>query len=149
MISNKEILLVEDNPDEEVLTLQALTKSELPNRIVVVRDGSEALDWLFGSGQYAARHSPLLPQIVLLDLKLPKVDGLEVLRQIRANPRTHLLPVIIFSSSEEEKDLINSYSQGANSYIRKPVDFDQFVSTIQQLSFYWLALNEAPPALQE
>jgi two-component system, response regulator len=149
MISNKEILLVEDNPDEEVLTLQALTKSELPNRIVVVRDGSEALDWLFGSGQYTARHSPLLPQIVLLDLKLPKVDGLEVLRQIRANPRTHLLPVIIFSSSEEEKDLINSYSQGANSYIRKPVDFDQFVSTIQQLSFYWLALNEAPPALQE
>jgi two-component system, response regulator len=149
MISNKEILLVEDNPDEEVLTLQALTKSELPNRIVVVRDGSEALDWLFGSGQYAARHSPLLPQIVLLDLKLPKVDGLEVLRQIRANPRTHLLPVIIFSSSEEEKDLINSYSQGANSYIRKPVDFDQFVSTIQQLSFYWLALNEAPPALQD
>jgi two-component system, response regulator len=149
MISNKEILLVEDNPDEEVLTLQALTKSELPNRIVVVRDGSEALDWLFGSGQYTARHSPLLPQIVLLDLKLPKVDGLEVLRQIRANPQTHLLPVIIFSSSEEEKDLINSYSQGANSYIRKPVDFDQFVSTIQQLSFYWLALNEAPPALQE
>jgi two-component system, response regulator len=149
MISNKEILLVEDNPDEEVLTLQALTKSELPNRIVVVRDGSEALDWLFGSGQYTARHSPLLPQIVLLDLKLPKVDGLEVLRQIRANPRTHLLPVIIFSSSEEEKDLINSYSQGANSYIRKPVDFDQFVSTIQQLSFYWLALNEAPPALQD
>ena len=141
MINNMEILLVEDNPDEEVLILQALKKSELPNQIVIVRDGSEALEWLF--------NSTFLPQIVLLDLKLPKVDGLEVLRQIRINPRTRLLPIIIFSSSDEEKDLINSYSQGANSYIRKPVDFDQFVRTIQQLSFYWLALNEAPPMLQE
>ncbi|ABA58229.1 Response regulator receiver [Nitrosococcus oceani ATCC 19707] len=146
MGNDKDILLVEDNPDDETLTLRALKKNNVTNRIVVARDGVEALDWLFGTGQHAGRNSSLLPQAILLDLKLPKIDGLQVLQQIRANSLTRLLPVIILTASDEETDIVNSYSQGANSYIRKPVAFDKFVQAVQQLGLYWLVLNEAPPA---
>lgn len=141
----KMILLVEDNPDDEALTLRALNKNRVANNIVVVRDGVEALDYLFVSGPYAGRDPFELPQVVLLDLKLPKVDGLEVLRRIRSDPRTRMLPVVILTSSREEQDLIQAYSSGANSYVRKPVDFNQFVEAIGQLGLYWLVLNEAPP----
>jgi len=138
------ILLVEDNPDDEALTLRAFTKSNLRNEVVVARDGVEALDFLFATGAYADRDINLLPQLILLDLKLPKIEGLEVLRQIRADERTKLLPVVILTSSKEQEDLIRSYSLGANSYIRKPVDFTQFVEAVQQLGLYWLVLNELP-----
>ena len=144
-MAQKMILLVEDNPDDEALTLRALNKNRVANNIVVVRDGVEALDYLFASGPYAGRDPFELPQVVLLDLKLPKVDGLEVLRRIRSDPRTHMLPVVILTSSREEQDLIQAYSNGANSYVRKPVDFNQFVEAIGQLGLYWLVLNEAPP----
>lgn len=144
-MNHKMILLVEDNPDDEALTLRALKKSNIANKIVVVRDGVEALDYLFGTGTYAGRDPLDLPQVTLLDLKLPKVDGLEVLRRIRADPRTRMLPVVILTSSKEEQDLIQAYSSGANSYVRKPVDFNQFVDAIGQLGLYWLVLNEAPP----
>lgn len=144
-MNHKMILLVEDNPDDEALTLRALKKSNIANKIVVVRDGVEALDYLFGTGTYAGRDPLDLPQVTLLDLKLPKVDGLEVLRQIRADPRTRMLPVVVLTSSKEEQDLIQAYSSGANSYVRKPVDFNQFVDAIGQLGLYWLVLNEAPP----
>jgi two-component system, response regulator len=144
-MTQKMILLVEDNPDDEALTLRALNKNRVANNIVVVRDGVEALDYLFASGSYAGRDPFELPQVVLLDLKLPKVDGLEVLRRIRSDPRTHMLPVVILTSSREEQDLIQAYSNGANSYVRKPVDFNQFVEAIGQLGLYWLVLNEAPP----
>ena len=144
-MAKKMILLVEDNPDDEALTLRALNKNRVANDIVVVRDGVEALDYLFASGSYAGRDPFELPQVVLLDLKLPKVDGLEVLRRIRSDPRTHMLPVVILTSSREEQDLIQAYSNGANSYVRKPVDFNQFVEAIGQLGLYWLVLNEAPP----
>ena len=144
-MDHKMILLVEDNPDDEALTLRALNKNRVANNIVVVRDGVEALDYLFTSGAYASRDPFELPQVVLLDLKLPKVDGLEVLRRIRSDPRTHMLPVVILTSSREEQDLIQAYSNGANSYVRKPVDFNQFVEAIGQLGLYWLVLNEAPP----
>lgn len=144
-MAQKMILLVEDNPDDEALTLRALNKNRVANNIVVVRDGVEALDYLFGSGSYAGRDPFDLPQVVLLDIKLPKVDGLEVLRRIRSDPRTHMLPVVILTSSREEQDLIQAYSNGANSYVRKPVDFNQFVEAIGQLGLYWLVLNEAPP----
>jgi two-component system response regulator len=144
-MAQKMILLVEDNPDDEALTLRALNKNRVANNIVVVRDGVEALDYLFGSGSYAGRDLFDLPQVVLLDIKLPKVDGLEVLRRIRSDPRTHMLPVVILTSSREEQDLIQAYSNGANSYVRKPVDFNQFVEAIGQLGLYWLVLNEAPP----
>ena len=146
MGNDKDILLVEDNPDDEALTLRALKKNNVTNRIVVARDGVEALDWLFGTGQYAGRESSMLPQAILLDLKLPKIDGLQVLQQIRTNPLTRLLPVIILTASDEEMDIIESYHRGANSYIRKPVAFDKFVQAVQQLGLYWLVLNEAPPA---
>jgi two-component system response regulator len=142
----KMILLVEDNADDEALTLRALNKSKVANTIVVVRDGAEALDYLFCTGPYADRNPLDLPQVILLDLKLPKVDGLEVLRRLRAEPRTHMLPVVILTSSKEEQDLVNAYSNGANSYVRKPVDFNQFVEAIRQLGLYWLVLNEAPPS---
>ncbi|MGE5642575.1 MAG: response regulator [Byssovorax cruenta] len=142
----KMILLVEDNADDEALTLRALNKSKIANTIVVVRDGAEALDYLFCTGPYADRNPLDLPQVILLDLKLPKVDGLEVLRRLRAEPRTHMLPVVILTSSKEEQDLVNAYSNGANSYVRKPVDFNQFVEAIRQLGLYWLVLNEAPPS---
>lgn len=144
-MTHKMILLVEDNPDDETLTLRALNKNKVANQIVVVRDGVEALDYLFASGLYADRDPLELPQVILLDLKLPKVDGLEVLRRIRSDPRTHMLPVVILTSSKEEQDLIRAYSNGANSYVRKPVDFNKFVEAIGQLGLYWLVLNEAPP----
>jgi two-component system response regulator len=141
----KMILLVEDNADDEALTLRALNKHKIANRIDVVRDGAEALDYLFGTGTHAGRDPHDLPQVILLDLKLPKVDGLEVLRRIRSDPRTHRLPVVILTSSKEEQDMLQAYSIGVNSYVRKPVDFNQFVEAIGQLGLYWLVLNEAPP----
>jgi two-component system response regulator len=141
----KTILLVEDNPDDEALTLRALHKSKVANSITIARDGVEALDYLFGTGAHAGRDVSELPQVVLLDLKLPKVDGLEVLRRIRADERTRMLPVVILTSSKEEQDMANAYTNGANSYVRKPVDFNQFVDAIGQLGLYWLVLNEVPP----
>jgi len=140
--NNKMILLVEDNPDDEALTTRALKKAKVKNDIVVVRDGEEALDFLFGKGKYKGRNTSTLPQVVLLDLKLPKVDGHEVLHQIRTNNATKLLPVVILTSSKEEKDLHRGYSEGANSYIVKPVDIEQFMDAVQHLSLYWLVLNE-------
>ena len=139
------ILVVEDNPDDEALTLRALKKNNIGNQVFVVRDGAEALDFLFCTGAYSDRDPHVMPQIILLDLKLPKVDGLEVLRRLRADERTRLLPIVILTSSNEEQDLIEGYKNGANSYIRKPVDFNQFVEAVRQLSLYWLVLNEAPP----
>jgi len=144
-MTDKMILLVEDNPDDEALTVRALTKNNIANNLTVVRDGVEALDFLFCRGAYAERNPQEFPEVILLDLKLPKVDGLEVLRQIRANERTSLLPVVVLTSSKEDQDLVKSYSLGANSYIRKPVDFSQFVEAIRQLGMYWLVLNEPPP----
>ena len=138
------VLLVEDNPDDEALTLRAFHKSNLTNEIVVARDGVEALDYLFGVGMYADRDPNDVPQLILLDLKLPKVDGLEVLERIRASEKTKMLPVVILTSSKEQEDLITSYSLGANSYIRKPVDFNQFIQAVQQLGLYWLVLNQYP-----
>ena len=144
-MNDKMILLVEDNPDDEALTIRALQKNNIRNKVAIVRDGAEALDFLFCSGAYAGRDPNDVPQVVLLDLKLPKVDGLEVLRRIRANERTSLLPVVVLTSSKEEQDLLESYKNGANSYVRKPVNFDQFVEATRQLGLYWLILNEAPP----
>jgi two-component system, response regulator len=141
-MEKKIILLVEDNPDDEALTLRALKKSNIRNEVVVVRDGAEALDYLFAAGAHAGR---VLPQLVLLDLNLPKVGGLEVLRRLRADRRTGLLPAVILTSSNEERDLIEGYRLGTNSYVRKPVDFDQFIEAVRQLGLYWLVLNEPPP----
>src|SRR3989440_10014918 len=144
-MDTKMILLVEDNPDDEALTLRALQKNNIHNEVVVVRDGAKALDYLFGTGTYLGRDTNVLPQVVLLDLKLPKLDGLEVLRRLRADERTKLLPVVVLTSSNEERDLVRSYSLGANSYVRKPVDFNEFTEAARQLGLYWLLLNEAPP----
>lgn len=144
-MTHKMILLVEDNPDDEALTIRALNKNKIANNLSVVRDGVEALDFLFCTGSYAQRDPNDLPEVILLDLKLPKLGGLEVLRRIREDKRTQLLPVVILTSSVEEQDLIKSYSLGANSYIRKPVDFSQFVEAVHQLGMYWLVLNEPPP----
>src|SRR5580692_3268221 len=144
-MSGKVILLVEDNPDDEALAVRALKKNNVVNEIAVARDGVEALEYLFAEGAYADRDVTLVPQLVLLDLKLPKLDGLGVLRRMRADPRTKLLPVVLLTSSTEEEDLLNGYGYGANSYVRKPVDFDQFKEAIRQLSLYWLVLNEPPP----
>lgn len=141
----KVILLVEDNPRDEALTLRALKKSNVCNDVVVAHDGVEALDYLFGTGVCAGRETREMPQLILLDLKLPKVDGLQVLEKIRATERTRRLPVVVFTSSGEEEDLISSYNLGANSYIRKPVDFDQFLEATRQLGLYWLVLNLAAP----
>ena len=138
------ILLVEDNQDDEALSMRAFQRNNIRNPVVCVRDGQEALDWLFREGSYASR-PPELPAVVLLDLKLPKVDGLEVLRRVRANPLTKLLPIVILTSSREDRDRLEGYSHGANSYIQKPVDFEQFVDAIRQLGLYWLVLNEPPP----
>jgi two-component system response regulator len=143
------ILLVEDNPDDEALTLRALRRNNIVNQVVVVRDGSEALDYLFSTGKYSGSERNLLPQVVLLDLNLPKVDGLEVLRQVRADKRTKLLPVVILTSSNEEQDRFNGYDLGANSYVRKPVDFNQFMDAVRQLGMYWLVFNERPPARRQ
>jgi two-component system response regulator len=144
-MSDKIILLVEDNPDDVELTLRALKKNNIANDVVVARDGEEALEYLTATGKYAGRAAPDLPQVVLLDLKLPKVGGLEILRAMRADPRTRLLPVVVLTSSSEEPDIITSYQLGANSYIRKPVDFNQFLEAVRQLGLYWLVLNQAPP----
>lgn len=143
--TSKTILLVEDNPDDEALTLRALTKNNIKNEVVVVRDGAEALDYLFCRGLYSGRDKLDLPQVMLLDLKLPKVDGLSVLREVRSSPLTQLLPVVILTSSKEDRDLLLGYSLGANSYVRKPVDFGEFVEAVRQLGLYWLILNERPP----
>jgi CheY-like chemotaxis protein len=141
----KVILLVEDNPDDVALALRAFKKNNIVNEMKVIASGEEALDFLFARGIYAERVSEPLPEVVLLDLKLPKVDGLEVLRQIRASSRTRLLPVVILTSSREERDVVAGYSLGCNSYIQKPVDFSQFAEAVRQLGMYWLVLNEAPP----
>jgi CheY-like chemotaxis protein len=141
----KIILLVEDNPDDEELTRMALEQSNIANQLVVAHDGVEALDYLFGTGPYAGQSAPALPTVVLLDLKLPRVDGLEVLQRIRKEERTRRLPVVILTSSKEEQDVLDSYGYGANSYIRKPVEFDKFFEATRQLGLYWLVLNEAPP----
>mgnify|MGYP003520108694 FL=1 len=144
-MSEKTILLVEDNPDDEALTLRALKKNNIINEVTIVRDGAEALDYLFCQGAYAGRDAGRQPAVTLLDLKLPKVEGLEVLKRLRADARTQLLPVVILTSSKEEQDLVNSYRLGANSYIRKPVDFTKFMEAVRQLGLYWLVLNESPP----
>ena len=145
-MEKKIILLVEDNPDDELLAIRALKKNNIMNKVVVARDGADALDYLFGTGIYASRDISEMPQVILLDLKLPKVDGLEVLKRLRNDERTKLLPVVVLTSSGEELDLTESYRLGANSYIRKPVDFSQFTEAIRQLGLYWLVLNESPPA---
>jgi two-component system response regulator len=139
-----EILLVEDNPDDVELTLLALTENRIANNIHVARDGVEALDFIFATGPYTGRVQPIGPRVILLDLKLPRVDGLEVLRRVKADPRTHGIPVVMLTSSREERDLIESYELGANSYIVKPVDFEQFTQAIRQLGMYWVLLNERP-----
>jgi two-component system, response regulator len=144
-MKSKVILLVEDNPSDVGLTKRALAKSRVSNELIVAEDGQEALDYLFGGGQYKGREVSELPAFVLLDLKLPRLDGLEVLRQIRADQRTSRLPVVILTTSKEEQDVAQSYDLGANSYIRKPVDFTQFVQSIEQLGLYWLVINEPPP----
>ena len=142
------ILLVEDNPDDIELTVRAFEKSKILNELIVTRDGVEALDFLFGSGKYSGRDTSIMPAVILLDLKLPKLDGMEVLKQVRSDPRTKILPVVILTSSKEEQDLINGYSLGANSYLRKPISFNKFVDAVQQLAIYWLVLNEAPPSVK-
>jgi two-component system response regulator len=139
------LLLVEDNPDDEFLTLRALKKGNVANTVVVARDGAEALDYLFRQGEFAGRSEEKMPQLVLLDLQLPKISGQEVLRRLRADDRTRLLPVVILTSSDEEQDILESYDLGANSYIRKPVDFERFTEAVSHLGFYWLLLNTAPP----
>lgn len=145
-MEEKLILLVEDNPDDQVLTLRALRKNNIRNQVVIRQDGAQALDFLFCQGADAERDPHQMPQVILLDLKLPKIDGLEVLRRIRADARTRLLPVVILTSSREEQDLVKGYGYGANSYIRKPVDFNQFMEAVNQLGLYWLVLNEPPPS---
>ena len=144
-MNDKIILLVEDNADDEKLTLRALKKNHIKNEVVVTRNGAEALDFLFATGTFEGRNLNTVPQLVLLDLKLPKLDGLEVLRRLRADERTKLLPVVILTSSDEEQDRFNSYGLGANSYVRKPVDFNQFSDAVRQLGLYWLVLNQPPP----
>ncbi len=143
-MKTKTILLVEDNPDDVALTLRALKKSKIMNEVTVAQDGVEAVDYLFGTGKYAGRDANMMPQVVLLDLKMPKMDGLEVLQRIRKDERTKVLPVVVLTTSSEDRDRIESYKLGANSYIRKPVDFNQFAEAVNQLGLYWLVLNEAP-----
>ena len=142
---NKKILLVEDNPSDVKLTIRALEHNQITNELIVAEDGQEALDYLFATGQYAGRDVQNLPAVVLLDLKLPKREGLDVLKRIRANEITRLMPVVILTSSDQEADMISSYNLGANSYIRKPVDFKQFTEAVRTLGMYWLLLNEPPP----
>jgi len=144
-ISRRVILLVEDSADDEALTLRALTRNNIGNEVVVARDGEEALEWLFATGRHADRDHRQQPALVLLDLKLPKIDGLEVLRRIRARVETRLVPVVILTSSREEQDRLRGYLNGANSYIRKPIDFAHFVEAVRQVGLYWLVLNEPPP----
>jgi len=144
-MTKKPILLVEDNPDDEALTLRAFERCNVANEVVVVRDGVEALDYLFGTGSYAGRDVTDLPSVIMLDLKLPKIDGMEVLRRLRLDARTKLAPVVILTSSREERDVVEGYRLGVNSYIRKPVDFEQFIEAVKQLGLYWLLLNEPLP----
>jgi two-component system response regulator len=145
MSDERPILLVEDNPKDEELTLRALRRNNIGNRVIVAHDGAEALEYLFARGAYAARDAHALPQLILLDLKLPKVDGFEVLRQVRAGAATRLLPVVILTTSVEERDRLAGYRDGANSYVRKPIDFIEFVGAVRQLGLYWLILNQPPP----
>lgn len=142
MATDRPILLVEDNPDDEALTLRAFAKNKIANPVIVARDGVEALDYLFGTGAHAGSKLATKPSVVLLDLKLPRIDGLEVLRRIRAEKQTRLLPVVILTTSKEQQDIYEAYSLGANSYIRKPVDFEKFIHAVGQLGLYWLSLNE-------
>lgn len=145
MITNskeKVILLVEDNPDDERLTIRALKKQNIQNEVVVAHDGVEAIEYLFGEGKHAGRDLSQMPQVVLLDLKLPKLNGLDVLKRIRANERTHSIPVVVLTTSSEERDIVDSYNLGANSYVRKPVDFVEFAEAVKTLGMYWLLLNE-------
>ena len=144
-MSDRVILLVEDNPDDEALTIRALQRNNIMNEVVVARDGVEAMDYLLAAGAHKGRDVTDLPQVVLLDLKLPKMDGLKVLRRIRADDRTKRLPVVVLTSSKEDQDLLDNYNSGANSYIRKPVDFTQFSEAVRQLGLYWLVLNAPPP----
>jgi two-component system response regulator len=144
-MTQKMILLVEDNTDDEALTLRALTRNNIGNEVVVARDGEEALEWLFAEGRYGDRSVHDQPALVLLDLKLPKIGGLEVLRRMRENAATRLIPVVILTSSREEDDRLKGYTNGANSYVRKPIDFAHFVEAVRQVGLYWLVLNEPPP----
>jgi CheY-like chemotaxis protein len=144
-MDKRPILLIEDNPDDEALTLRALQKNNIKNHVVIARDGVEALDFLFGTGAHAGRDTRIMPHVILLDLKLPKVSGFEVLRALRADPRTRLLPVVILTSSNEEQDRVEGYGLGANSYVRKPVEFGDFIEAVRQLGLYWLILNESAP----
>jgi two-component system response regulator len=144
-MSEKMIMLVEDNPDDEELTLRALRQSKIANEIVVTRDGSEALDFVFAKGKYEGRDSSHMPAVVLLDLKLPKLSGLEVLQRLRADPRTKLIPVVVLTSSSEDEDMLRSYQFGANSYVRKPIEFGAFAAAVTQLGLYWMLLNQPPP----
>jgi two-component system response regulator len=143
-MNNKVILLVEDNPDDVKLTLRALKKNNIINEVVVAQDGVEALEYMFCEGKYAGRDASLKPQVILLDLKMPKMDGLEVLQRLRSDKRTQLQPIVVLTTSSEDKDRIDSYKLGVNSFIRKPVDFNQFAEAVQQLGLYWLVLNESP-----
>ena len=144
-MSEKMILLVEDSPDDEELTTRALRQAKIANEIVVARDGAEAVDFLFGQGTHGGRDLSRMPAVILLDLKLPKLSGLEVLSRVRADSRTKLIPTVILTSSSEEEDMLKSYQSGANSYVRKPVDFSQFATAVRQLGLYWLLLNQPPP----
>ncbi len=141
----KIIMLVEDNPDDEELTLRALRKANIANEVFVARDGTEALDFLFGTGRHAGLKTLPLPAVVLLDLKLPKLNGIDVLKRMRADPRTQLIPVVVLTSSSEDEDMLKSYQSGANSYVRKPVEFSSFANAVTQLGMYWMLLNEVPP----
>ena len=141
-MENKSILLVEDNPNDELLMLRALKKNNIANEVIVAHDGAEALDYLLGTGQYADRDLKNMPQLMLLDLKLPKIDGLEVLRRVRANHLTKYIPIVILTTSAEQKDIVDSYDLGANSYVQKPVDFNEFILATQQLGLYWLVINK-------
>ena len=145
-MSDGVILLVEDNPDDELLAMRALRKNNVMNEVVVARNGVEALDYLFASGPHAGRDASAMPRLILLDLKLPRIDGLEVLKRLRSDERTRLLPVVILTSSKEREDMLEGYGLGANSYVRKPVNFEQFIKAVEQLKLYWLGLNEAPPS---
>ena len=143
-MTTKTILLVEDNPDDVELTIRALRKNRVANRVVIVRDGAEAVDWLFGTGTHAGRDVSDQPAVILMDIKMPKIDGLEVLAKIRADPRTRRNPVVMLTSSKQQEDVLRAYDNGANSYIRKPVDFDRFTEAIRQIGLYWMVLNELP-----
>jgi two-component system response regulator len=143
MTGRNVILLVEDNPDDEELTLRAFKRSHVLNEVIVVHDGEEALEYLFGTGKYSSREPQTLPQVILLDLDLPKLGGLDVLKRVRADPRTQLLPVVILTSSSEEEDILTSYKEGANSYVRKPVEFQRFGEAVQQIGCYWMLVNQS------